>query len=71
MISRDQMVGPVAVAVADVAVTLCDYFGHAGERCRWANGRRSAGARRARFGRLAVGEALTTFSRPDIGSLST
>ena len=31
MISRDQMVGPWQVPVADVAVTLSDYFGHAGE----------------------------------------
>jgi phosphoribosylformylglycinamidine synthase len=31
MISRDQMVGPWQVPVADCGVTTADYFGHAGE----------------------------------------
>ncbi len=31
MISRDQMVGPWQVPVSDVAVTVADYTGHAGE----------------------------------------
>ena len=40
MISRDQMVGPWQVPVADVAVTLSDYFGHAAKPWRWASARR-------------------------------
>src|SRR5262249_21364627 len=31
LISRDQMVGPWQVPVSDVAVTIADYHGHAGE----------------------------------------
>ncbi len=56
---RDQMVGPWQVPVADVAVTLADYDGFAGEAM--ASGERPplAGVDAPASGRMAVGEALT------------
>ena len=56
---RDQMVGPWQVPVADVAVTLRDYTGLAGEAM--ASGERMplAAVDAPASGRMAVGEALT------------
>jgi phosphoribosylformylglycinamidine synthase len=57
--SRDQMVGPWQVPVADCAVTLADYFGFAGEAM--AMGERSplAALDAPASGRMAIGEAIT------------
>ncbi|KKW68121.1 phosphoribosylformylglycinamidine synthase [Lampropedia cohaerens] len=56
---RDQMVGPWQVPVADVAVTLADFKGLAGEAM--AMGERSpvASINAAASGRLAIAEAIT------------
>ncbi len=56
---RDQMVGPWQVPVADVAVTLSDYSGLAGQAM--ASGERMplAAVDAPASGRMAVGEALT------------
>jgi len=56
---RDQMVGPWQVPVADVAVTLADHVGLAGEAM--ASGERMplAAVDGPASGRMAVGEALT------------
>lgn len=56
---RDQMVGPWQVPVADVAVTLSDYTGLAGQAM--ASGERMplAAVDAPASGRMAVGEALT------------
>ena len=56
---RDQMVGPWQVPVADVAVTLSDYTGLAGQAM--ASGERTplASVDGPASGRMAVGEALT------------
>jgi phosphoribosylformylglycinamidine synthase len=56
---RDQMVGPWQVPVADVAVTLADHVGFAGEAM--ASGERMplASVDGPASGRMAVGEALT------------
>ena len=56
---RDQMVGPWQVPVADVAVTLADHVGFAGEAM--ASGERMplAALDAPASGRMAVGEALT------------
>jgi phosphoribosylformylglycinamidine synthase len=56
---RDQMVGPWQVPVADVAVTLADYQGFAGEAM--AMGERSplASINAAASGRMAVAECIT------------
>jgi len=70
MISRDQMVGPWQVPVADVAVTLADYFGHAGEAMSLGERSPVAVLDAPASGRLAVGEALTNILAADIGALS-
>jgi phosphoribosylformylglycinamidine synthase len=70
LISRDQMVGPWQVPVSDVAVTLSDYVGHAGEAM--AMGERSPVAvlNAPASGRLAVAEAVTNILAADIESLA-
>ena len=70
MISRDQMVGPWQVPVADVAVSLSDYEGNAGEAM--AMGERSPVAvlNAPASGRLAVGEAVTNIAAADVRRLS-
>ena len=70
MISRDQMVGPWQVPVADVAVTIADYFGHAGEAMSMGERTPVAVLDAPASGRLAVGEALTNILAADIGTLS-
>ena len=70
MISRDQMVGPWQVPVADVAVTIADYFGHAGEAMSMGERTPVAVLDAPASGRLAVGEALTNILAADIGALS-
>jgi phosphoribosylformylglycinamidine synthase len=69
MISRDQMVGPWQVPVADVAVTISDYFGHAGEAMAMGERTPVAVLDAPASGRLAVGEALTNILAADIGEL--
>jgi phosphoribosylformylglycinamidine synthase len=70
MISRDQMVGPWQVPVADVAVTLSDYFGHTGEAMAMGERTPVAVLDAPASGRLAVGESLTNILAADIGSLT-
>ena len=70
MISRDQMVGPWQVPVADVAVTIADYFGHAGEAMSMGERTPVAVLDAPASGRLAVGEALTNILAADVGRLS-
>jgi phosphoribosylformylglycinamidine synthase len=70
LISRDQLVGPWQVPVSDVAVTLVDHYGNAGEAM--AMGERSPVAvlDAPASGRLAVAEAITNILAADIESLS-
>jgi phosphoribosylformylglycinamidine synthase len=70
LISRDQLVGPWQVPVSDVAVTLADYQGCAGEAL--AIGERSPVALldAPASGRLAVAEAITNMLAADIATLS-
>ena len=70
MISRDQMVGPWQVPVADVAVTISDYFGHAGEAMAMGERTPVAVLDAPASGRLAVGESLTNILAADVGSLA-
>jgi phosphoribosylformylglycinamidine synthase len=70
MISRDQMVGPWQVPVADVAVSISDYFGHTGEAMAMGERTPVAVLDAPASGRLALGEALTNILAADIGSLS-
>lgn len=67
---RDQMVGPWQVPVADVAVTLADHVGLAGEAM--ASGERMpvASVDAPASGRLAVGEALTNLLAAPVPDLT-
>ncbi|KRE60473.1 phosphoribosylformylglycinamidine synthase [Nostocoides sp. Soil756] len=67
---RDQMVGPWQVPVADVAVTLADHVGFAGEAM--ASGERMplAALDAPASGRMAVGEALTNLLAAPVAALS-
>jgi phosphoribosylformylglycinamidine synthase len=67
--SRDPFVGPWQVPVADCAVTLLDYEGHAGEA--FALGERAPLALidAPASGRMAVAEALTNLAAARIGAL--
>jgi phosphoribosylformylglycinamidine synthase len=56
---RDQMVGPWQVPVADVAVTLADYTGFAGEAMSMGERTPLASLDAAASGRMAVAEAIT------------
>jgi len=56
---RDQMVGPWQVPVADVAVTLADHAGFAGEAMSLGERTPLASLNAAASGRMAVAEAIT------------
>ncbi|HPB72164.1 MAG TPA: phosphoribosylformylglycinamidine synthase [Phycicoccus sp.] len=68
---RDQMVGPWQVPVADVAVTLADFHGFAGEAM--ASGERMplAAVDAPASGRMAVGEALTNLLAAPLPALTS
>ena len=68
-VSRDQLVGPWQVPVADVAVTLADYSGHAGEAMAIGERTPVALLQAPAAARLAVAEALTNILAADIGAL--
>ncbi|HSK08044.1 MAG TPA: phosphoribosylformylglycinamidine synthase [Vicinamibacterales bacterium] len=68
--SRDQMVGPWQVPVADCATTLLSFEGYAGEA--FAIGERTpvAAIDAVASGRMAVGEALTNLAAAPVTDLS-
>ncbi len=68
-ISRDQLVGPWQVPVADVAVTLADYHHHAGEAMAIGERTPVALLDAAASARLAVTEAITNIVAADIAAL--
>src|SRR4029077_3704597 len=70
LVSRDQLVGPWQVPVSDVAVTLADYRGAAGEAMAMGERTRLAVRDAPASGRLAVSEAITNMLAADIGELS-
>ena len=69
LISRDQLVGPWQVPVADVAVTLADHDGYAGEAMSMGERTPVAVLDAPASGRLAIGEAITNMLAADVGSL--
>ncbi len=69
MISRDQLVGPWQVPVSDVAVTLADYHGVAGEAMAMGERTPVAVLDAPASGRLAVAEAVTNILAADIAAL--
>ena len=70
LISRDQLVGPWQVPVSDVAVTVADHQGHAGEAMAMGERTPVAVINAPASGRLAVGEAITNILAADIDSLA-
>ncbi|PIE00272.1 MAG: phosphoribosylformylglycinamidine synthase, partial [Thiothrix nivea] len=70
MVTRDQMVGPWQVPVADVAVTASDFTTYYGEAMTMGERPPLALVNPAASGRMAVGEALTNIAAADIRRLS-
>jgi phosphoribosylformylglycinamidine synthase len=70
MISRDQMVGPWQVPVADVAVTLNSYDGYGGEAMAMGERTPLAVLNAPASGRMAVAEAITNILAADILELT-
>ncbi|HMK87937.1 MAG TPA: phosphoribosylformylglycinamidine synthase, partial [Steroidobacteraceae bacterium] len=69
LVSRDQMVGPWQVPVADAAVSLSDFEGVRGEAMAMGERAPVALLDAPASGRLAVGEAITNIMAADIRSL--
>ncbi|HET9762055.1 MAG TPA: phosphoribosylformylglycinamidine synthase, partial [Casimicrobiaceae bacterium] len=67
--ARDPMVGPWQVPVADVAVTLMDFDGYAGEAMSVGERTPLALLDAPASGRIAVGEAITNLAAAGIRSL--
>ncbi|MEO8344413.1 MAG: phosphoribosylformylglycinamidine synthase [Betaproteobacteria bacterium] len=67
--SRDPMVGPWQVPVADVAVTLMDFEGYAGEAMAMGERTPLALIDAPASGRMAVGEAITNIAAASIREL--
>ena len=70
MISRDQMVGPWQVPVADVAVSLNSFDGYGGEAMAMGERTPVAVLNAPASGRLAVAEAITNILAADIRNLT-
>ena len=70
LVSRDQMVGPWQVPVADAAVSLTDYEGYAGEAMAMGERTPVALIDAPASGRLAVAEAVTNIMAADIDALT-
>ena len=68
--SRDQMVGPWQLPLADVAVTLTDFNGVAGEAMAIGERTPLALIDAAASARMAVGEAITNLAAAGVASLS-
>jgi len=69
LVARDQMVGPWQVPVADVAVTLRDFSGYAGEAMAMGERTPIAILNAPAAARMAVGESITNIAAADIEKL--
>jgi phosphoribosylformylglycinamidine synthase len=69
MVTRDQMVGPWQVPVADVAVTASDYENHTGEAMAMGERTPVALLNGPASGRMAVGEAVTNIAAAGIADI--
>jgi phosphoribosylformylglycinamidine synthase len=67
--ARDQMVGPWQLPVADCAITLSDYAGHAGEAMAIGERTPLALLDAAAAARMAVGEAITNLCAAPVDAL--
>ncbi|MBZ0070713.1 MAG: phosphoribosylformylglycinamidine synthase [Gammaproteobacteria bacterium] len=65
-VTRDQMVGPWQIPVADAAVTSTDYHGYTGEAMAMGERTPIALIDAAASGRMAVGEAITNIVCADV-----
>jgi len=70
LVARDQLVGPWQVPVADVAVTLTDYYSVTGEAMAMGERPPLALLDPAASARMAVAETLTNLAAADIDRLS-
>ncbi len=70
LVSRDQMVGPWQVPVANASVTLSDYRGYSGEVMSMGERTPLALLDAPAAGRIAIGEALTNMGSAWVGDLS-
>lgn len=70
LVSRDQMVGPWQVPVADAGVTLTSYDAYAGEAMAMGERTPLAMVDGPASGRMAVAEAITNIASTRIGKLS-
>ena len=70
LISRDQMVGPWQVPVADVAVSMNSYDGYGGEAMAMGERTPVAVLNAPASGRLAVAEAITNILAADVRKLT-
>ena len=70
MVTRDQMVGPWQVPVADVAVTSVDLEGYQGEAMAMGERTPLANINAPASGRMAVGEVITNMAASSIEKLS-
>jgi len=70
MVSRDQLVGPWQVPVADVAVTTTGYHGYTGEAMAMGERTPIALLQHAASARMAVAEAITNIAAARIDALS-
>jgi len=70
-VARDQLVGPWQMPVSDVAVTVADYEGYAGEAMAMGERTPIALLNSAASARLALAESLTNIVAADIGDLSS
>ncbi len=68
--ARDPRVGPWLVPVADVAVTLMDFAGHAGEAMAMGERTPLALIDAPASGRMAVGEAITNIAAAPVAALA-
>ncbi|MEZ5456519.1 MAG: phosphoribosylformylglycinamidine synthase [Lysobacteraceae bacterium] len=68
--SRDQMVGPWQMPVADCAISLADFSGHAGEAMSVGERTPLALLNSAAAARMAVGEALTNLAAAPVAGLA-
>ncbi len=69
MVTRDQMVGPWQVPVADVAVTASDYVNYTGEAMAMGERTPVALLNGPASGRMAVGEAVTNIAAAGIADI--
>ncbi|GAC15161.1 phosphoribosylformylglycinamidine synthase [Aliiglaciecola lipolytica] len=70
LVSRDQMVGPWQIPVADVAVTASSFDTYQGEAMSVGERTPIALLNHGASARMAVGESLTNIAAADIGSLN-